>query len=209
MSIRDTCLSVFCSVPAFYPAMRRWPRATLTSARAHAQSRCTCLIYVVCICTPTRVHVHLQCHVCGICHARVQATRKSECVPQIYVRRAVMHVHCMQWCKCSHLEIQLRARSTKRSTIGALSHAHSYVACNLRTCAVYRLHGAKYAVCRLHGSQSADCMVTVQTKDPSNTCDSFSKFQRNLRFSARFNFLTKLTNNLCLFDNGCYSFSCL
>ena len=48
--------------------------------------------------------------------------------------------------------------------------------------------GAKYAVCRLHGTQSADCMVTVQTKDPSKTCDSLSKFQRNLRF----NFLTKL-----------------
>ena len=87
------------------------------------------------------------------------------------------------------------------------------VACNLRTCAVCRLHGAKYAVCRLHGTQSADCMVTVQTKDPSKTCDSFSKFQRNLRFSARINFLTKLPNlkenNLCLFDNGYYSFSCL
>ena len=40
------------------------------------------------------------------------------------------------------------------------------IACNLRTCAVCRLHGAKYAVCRLHGTQSADCMVTVQTKDP-------------------------------------------
>ena len=81
-----------------------------------------------------------------------------------------------------------------------------YVACNLRTCAVCRLHGAKYAVCRLHGMQSADCMVTVQT-------NSFSKFQRNLRFSARINFLTKLPNqkenNLCLFDNGYYSFSCL
>ena len=50
------------------------------------------------------------------------------------------------------------------------------VACNLRTCAVCRLHGAKYAVCRLNGTQSADCMVTVQTKDPSKTCDSFSKF---------------------------------
>ena len=62
------------------------------------------------------------------------------------------------------------------------------VACNLRTCAVFRLHGAKYAVCRLHGTQSADCMVTVQTKDPR---DSFSKFQRNLGFSARINFLTK------------------
>ena len=69
----------------------------------------------------------------------------------------------------------------------------AYVACNLRTCAVCRLHGAKYAVCRLHGAkyavcrlhgakyavcrlhgtQSADCMVTVQTKDPSKTCDSF------------------------------------
>ena len=87
------------------------------------------------------------------------------------------------------------------------------VACNLRTCVVCRLHGAKYAVCRLHGTQSADCMVTVQTKDPSKTCDSFSKFQRNLRFSARINFLTKLPNlkenNLCLFDNGYYSFSCL
>ena len=69
-----------------------------------------------------------------------------------------------------------------------------YVACNLRTCAVCRLHGAKYAVCRLHGTQSADCMVTVRTKDPSKTCDSFSKFQRNLRFSARINFLTKLPN---------------
>ena len=88
-----------------------------------------------------------------------------------------------------------------------------YVACDLRTCAVCRLHGAKYAVCRLHGTQSADCMVTVQTKDPSKTCDSFSKFQRNLRFSARINFLTKLPNlkenNLCLFDNGYYSLSCL
>ena len=56
-------------------------------------------------------------------------------------------------------------------------------------------------------------MATVQTKDPSKTCDSFSKFQRNLRFSARINFLTKLPNlkenNLCLFDNGYYSFSCL
>ena len=87
------------------------------------------------------------------------------------------------------------------------------VACNLRTCAVCSLHGAKYAVCRLHGTQSADCIVTVQTKDPSKTCDSFSKFQRNLRFSARINFLTKLPNlkenNLCLFDNGYYSFSCL
>ena len=62
-------------------------------------------------------------------------------------------------------------------------------------------------------AQSADCMVTVQTKDPSKTCDSFSKFQRNLRFSARINSLTKLPNlkenNLCLFDNGYYSFSCL
>ena len=37
---------------------------------------------------------------------------------------------------------------------------HVSVACNLRTCAVCRLHGAKYAVCRLHGAQSADCMVT-------------------------------------------------
>ena len=87
------------------------------------------------------------------------------------------------------------------------------VACNLRTCAVCRLHGAKYAVCRLHGTQNADCMVTEETKDPSKTCDSFSKFQRNLRFSARINFLTKLPNlkenNLCLFDNGYYSFSCL
>ena len=72
--------------------------------------------------------------------------------------------------------------------------------------AVCTLHGAKYAVCRLHGTQSADCMATVQT-------NSFSKFQRNLRFSARINFLTKLPNlkenNLCLFDNGYYSFSCL
>ena len=55
-------------------------------------------------------------------------------------------------------------------------------------------------------------MVTVQTKDPSKTCDSLSKFQRNLRFSTRIN-LTKLPNlkenNLCLFDNGYYSFSCL
>ena len=59
---------------------------------------------------------------------------------------------------------------------------NDYVAYNLRTCAVCRLHGAKYAVCRLHGTQSADCMVTMQTKDPSKTCDSFSKFQRNLRF---------------------------
>ena len=62
-----------------------------------------------------------------------------------------------------------------------------YVACNLRTCAVCRLYGAKYAVCRLHGTQSADCMATAQT-------NSFSKFQRNLRFSARINFLTKLPN---------------
>ena len=97
-------------------------------------------------------------------------------------------------------------RSAKKIVCGV------YVACNLRTCAVCRLHGAKYAVCRLHGTQSADCMVTV-TKDPSKTCDSFSKFQRNLRFSARINFLTKLPylkdNNLCLFDNGYYSFSCL
>ena len=56
-------------------------------------------------------------------------------------------------------------------------------------------------------------MVTVQTKDPSKTCVSFSKFQRNLTFSARINFLTKLPylkeNNLCLFYNGYYSFSCL
>ena len=95
-------------------------------------------------------------------------------------------------------------------SIGAITAQTNYlrlpvihVACNLRTC----------AVCRLHGTQSADCMVTVQTKDPSKTCDSFSKFQRNLRFSARINFLTKLPNlkenNLCLFDNGYYSFSCL
>ena len=87
------------------------------------------------------------------------------------------------------------------------------VACNLRTCAVCRLHGAKYAVCRLHGTQSADCMVTVQTKDPSKTCDSFSKFQQNLRFSARINFLTKLPHlkkiTSVSFDNGYYSFSCL
>ena len=86
------------------------------------------------------------------------------------------------------------------------THTHIYVACNLRTCAVCRLHGAKYAVCRLHDTQSADCMATVQT-------NSFSKFQRNLRFSARINFLTKLRNlkenNLCLFDNGYYSFSCI
>ena len=85
-----------------------------------------------------------------------------------------------------------------------------YVACNLRTCAVCRLHEAKYAVCRLHGTQSADCMVrSLQTA----WSHSFSKFQRNLRFSARINFLTKLPNlkenNLCLFDNGYYSFSCL
>ena len=40
--------------------------------------------------------------------------------------------------------------------------------------------------------QSADYMLTMQTKDPSKTCDSFSKFQGNLRFSARINFLTKL-----------------
>ena len=72
-----------------------------------------------------------------------------------------------------------------------VANVGEYVACNLRTCAVCRLHGAKYAVCRLHGAQSADCMVTVQTKDPR---DSFSKFQRNLRFSARINFLTKLPN---------------
>ena len=94
-----------------------------------------------------------------------------------------------------------------------IMYVYEHVACNLRTCAVCRLHGAKYAVCRLHGTQSADCMVTVQTKDPSKTCDSFSKFQRNLRFSARINFLTKLPhlkeNNLCLFDIGYYSFSCL
>ena len=57
--------------------------------------------------------------------------------------------------------------------------------------------------------QSADCIVrslqtawSWHTKDPSKTCDSFSKFQRNLMFSARINFLTKLPNlkesNLCL-----------
>ena len=72
---------------------------------------------------------------------------------------------------------------------------------------------AQSADCMGLSMQSADCMVTVQTKDPSKTCDSFSKFQRNLRFSARINFLTKLPylkeNNLCLFDNGYYSFSCL
>ena len=109
---------------------------------------------------------------------------------------------------------QSHVRTSMHTYLAAVSAVqYAYVACNLRTCAVCRLHGAKYAVCRLHGTQSADCMVTVQTKDPSKTCDSFSKFQRNLRFSARINFLTKLPNlkenNLCLFDNGYYSFSCL
>ena len=106
--------------------------------------------------------------------------------------------HCSLCCDCCYL---------------VFIHVYVYVACNLRTCAVCRLHGAKYAVCRLHGTQSSDCMVTVQTKGPSKTCDDFSKLQRNLRFSARINFLTKLPNikgnNLCLFDIGYYSFSCL
>ena len=82
---------------------------------------------------------------------------------------------------------------------------------------LYMLHviwePVQSADCMGLSMQSADCMVTVQTKDPSKTCDSFSKFQRNLRFSARINFLTKLPNlkenNLCLFDNGYYLFSCL
>ena len=137
----------------------------------------------------------------------------------------VVHLS-LRGCVChpQHLDKYLRKEETRiprddflklRNKVVAclrVPMSRTNVACNLRTCAVCRLHGAKYAVCRLHGTQSADCMVTVQTKDPSKTCDSFSKFQRNLRFSARINFLTKLPNlkenNLCLFDNGYYSFSC-
>ena len=69
---------------------------------------------------------------------------------------------------------------------------------------------AQSADCMGLSMQSADCMVrSLQTA----WSHSFSKFQRNLRFSARINFLTKQPNlkenNLCLFDNGYYSFSCL
>ena len=91
--------------------------------------------------------------------------------------------------------------------IRGLAIVHSVLILDSYRTYMYMLH----AIWEL--AQSADCMVTVQTKDPSKTCDSFSKFQRNLRFSARINFLTKLPhlkeNNLCLFDNGYYSFSCL
>ena len=100
--------------------------------------------------------------------------------------------------------ISVAARGADVWPTCAQSSSTVFVACNLRTCAVCRLHGA---------AQSADCMVTAQTKDPSKTCDSLSKFLQNLRLSARMNFLTKLPNlkenNLCLFDNGYYSFSCL
>ena len=80
---------------------------------------------------------------------------------------------------------------------------------------------AQSADCMGPSMQSADCMVrSLQTawspcrlKTPQKLAIFFSKFQRNLRFSARINFLTKLPyikeNNLCLFDNGYYSFSCL
>ena len=66
----SVCLSsVVCSVPAFYPAMRRWPRATLMHAREHAQS--WCMIYVdTWHCTPARAHVQLQCHNYGSCWLR-------------------------------------------------------------------------------------------------------------------------------------------
>ena len=105
-------------------------------------------------------------------------------------------------CRHAGAKVQILFESDLYSRAAFVQGRLIYVACNMRTCAVCRLHGAKHAVCRLHGTQSADCMVTVQTKDPSKTCDSFSKFQRNLRFSARINFLTKLPNlkenNLCL-----------
>ena len=78
----------------------------------------------------------------------------------------------------------------------------NFVACNLRTCAVCRLHGAKYAVCRLHGAQSADCMVTF-----------FFEISAKSQVFRENQLLDKLPNlkenNLCLFDNGYYSFSCL
>ena len=44
---------------------------------------------------------------------------------------------------------RLRTWSLVGADLGQL--VYIYVACNLRTCAVCRLHGAKYAVCRLHG----------------------------------------------------------
>ena len=115
-------------------------------------------------------------------------------------RELVSCLLCWTYCQCwrilGPLHFLLMHNYSSIQSLFQISVSTSicfiFVACNLRTCAVCRLHGAKYAVCRLHGTQSADCMVTVQTKDPSKTCDSFSKFQRSLRFSARINFLTKL-----------------
>ena len=112
-----------------------------------------------------------------------------------YMRHIILELHFEYWSSLEGPETNPWKYCTTLMNMTAWNQgafAGIYVACNLRTCAVCRLHGAKYAVCRLHGTQSADCMVTVQTKDSSKTCDSFSKFQRNLRFSARINFLTKL-----------------
>ena len=109
---------------------------------------------------------HAQRSLCMLAGAR-GASRDGSCSPRSCSRRQRRKV---DKCRVADKKRTNQQTNTHYSFIGIDIIS---VACNLRTCAVCRLHGAKYAVCRLHGTQSADCMVTVQTKDPSKTCDSF------------------------------------
>ena len=94
--------SVVCSVPAFYPAMRRWPRARLMhshDALARAQ------IYDRSVRPRERMYmtVHLQCHVYVgytlLWSVASKLLRKSVCT--------VLHACPRPECKSSHLETQI------------------------------------------------------------------------------------------------------
>ena len=61
------------------------------------------------------------------------------------------------WCSC---QPTLKLISSNPSNLNNNNNIYIlYVACNLRTCAVCRLHGSKYAVCRLHGAKYAVCRL--------------------------------------------------
>ena len=103
VSIKDTCLSVcrLSSVrfPLFIRPCSAGREATLLHAREHAQS--WCMISYVDICTPARCHVYMWVMLATV---TFKLLRKSECVPQFYVRRTFFtHVHGF---KSSHLETQ-------------------------------------------------------------------------------------------------------
>ena len=105
ISIKETCLCVVCRL---FGSRFLSGHAALAASDTYA---CTIMTHMYDLFRSVRPH---QCmsiyHVMYVGYATVtfKLPRKSECVSQIYVRRAVTHVHCMQWCKRSHLETQLR-----------------------------------------------------------------------------------------------------